>query len=161
MWEAIAAILTNANALLVLVFVVIFFLLFVLLARTGLVQISTNSFRMGADTRERDIIRQQIEWTHAYLRGIEGQIEVDTSIYHGFKTKYLIEIFYIEIITWILYNHINVESDYINIKQTKIRSMLGSMDVPPEFRTEKFGKRLDGWVEEIIQRLIQIRKVYK
>ena len=60
MWEAIAKILTNSNALLVLVFMSMFVAILIILASTGLVRIDTGAFQMGADHRERDIIRQQI-----------------------------------------------------------------------------------------------------
>ena len=161
MWDAIAKVLTNSNALLVLVFLVIFFLLFVLLARTGLVQIHTNSFRMGADTRERDIIRQQIEWSHSFVMSLKAQIVVDESKYNGFKTKYVLECVYDEIINWITFNHINLDSDYISIKQEKMRAVVRSMDLQPEFYTKEFDRRMDKWTEEIIHKLVKIREVYK
>lgn len=161
MWEAIAEILTNTNAFMVLVFLVIFALLFVLLARTGLIQIHTNSFRMGADMRERDIIRQQVEWVHAYLMGIESQIDVDTSKYGGYYTKYILETIYDEVIIWISFNHINLESDYISIKQEKIKSIVRSFDIRPEFHSKEFERKIDRWCEEIIRKLVLIREVYK
>ena len=161
MWDAIAKVLTNSNALLVLVFLVIFFLLFVLLARTGLVQIHTNSFRMGADTRERDIIRQQIEWSHSFVMGLKAHIIADESKYNGYKTRYVLECVYDEVINWITFNHINLDSDYISIKQEKMRAMVHSMELKPEFCTKEFDRKIDKWTEEIIRKLVTIREVYK
>ena len=61
LWGAIAAVMTNSNALMVLIFLIIFFLLIVAFSHAGFLQIHTSALRMGADTRERDIIRQQTE----------------------------------------------------------------------------------------------------
>jgi len=161
MWEAIAKVLTNSNALLALVFLLIFFILFVLLARTGLVQINTNSFRMGADLRERDIIRQQKEWAHTYVMALEHDVEADNTKYNGYFTKYILEIIYDEIIDWITYNHINLQSDYIDIKQAKIKAIVYSCPVDKKYRTKEFEKKIDKWTEIVIRKLVLIREVYK
>lgn len=161
MWDAIARVLTNSNALLALVFLLIFFILFVLLARTGLIQIHTNSFRMGADLRERDIIRQQIEWAHTYVMSLEHEIKADNSKYGGYFTKYILEAVYDEIINWITFNHINLQSDYIGIKQAKIHAIVYSMPVEKQYRTKDFEKKLDRWTEEVIKKLMMIREAYK
>jgi len=116
---------------------------------------------MGADYRERDIIRQQIEWTHSYVMGIESRIYVDKSRHAGYFTKYILERCYDEIINWITFNHINIESDYIGIKQEKIKSIVRSFDVDPKFRSKEFEGQIDKWVEEIIRKLVVIREVYK
>lgn len=161
MWDAIAQILTNSNAFMVLIFIFLFIVMLILLTKSGLVQIRTSVFRMGADYRERDIIRQQIEWTHSYVMGIESRIHVDKSRYAGYFTKYILERCYDEIINWITFNHINIESDYIGIKQEKIKSIIRSFDVDPKFRSKEFEGQIDNWVEEIIRKLVVIREVYK
>ena len=161
MWDAIARILTNSNALLVLIFLMIFFLLFVLLARTGLIQIHTNSFRMGADARERDIIRQQVEWSHTYLMSLQGLVEADNSKYNGYFTKYILETIYDEVVNWITFNHINIDSDYISIKQEKIKALVWSLEVDSKYRTKEFERKMDKWTDELIRRLVKIREVYK
>lgn len=161
MWDAIARILTNSNALLALVFLLIFFILFVLLARTGLIQIHTNSFRMGADLRERDIIRQQIEWSHTYVMGLEHDIKANNNRYGGYFTKYILEAVYDEIVSWITFNHINLHSDYVSIKQAKVKAIVYSMPVDKQYRTKEFEKKIDKWTEEVIKKLVMIREVYK
>ena len=161
MWEAIAKILTNSNALLVLMFLSMFAVILIILASTGLVRIDTGSFKMGADVKERDIIRQQLEWSHSFIMGLESRIEVDKDDYGGFKTKYILELCANEISQWIAFNHINLESDYISIKQEKIRSIIRSSDVDPVFTSKKFEEQIDRWVDEIIRKLVVIREVYK
>lgn len=161
MWDAFAKILTDSNALLILIFLTMFVIIFILLAKSGLVEVKTSVFKMGADNRERDIIRQQIEWSHSFLIGLRSQIQADESIYHGYLTLYVLETMYDEIVTWITFNHINLESDYISVKQEKIRSLLRTMPIGPEFRTKEFERKVDKWVEEVIRKLILIREVYK
>ena len=165
MWDAIAKVLTNANALLVLIFLSIFFLVFVLIAKTGLVQIHTSSFRMGADTRERDIIRQQTEWAHIYCAGLKNVIDDmcrNIEGYDPYITLYILERMYSEVVEWITYNHINLDSDYISIKQDKVKALLSATTVMPEvFTSRKFLTKVDEWTNEIIHKLVIIREVYK
>ena len=161
MWEAIAKILTNSNALLVLVFMSMFVAILIILASTGLVRIDTGAFQMGADHRERDIIRQQVEWAHSYVMGLESRVHADNSKFGGYKTKYILELCSNEITNWIAFNHINLESDYVSIKQEKIKSIIRTFDVDPEFTSKPFERQVDQWVEEIIRKLVKIREVYK
>lgn len=161
MWDAIAKVLTNTNALLVLLFLLVFVVIFIILVKTGMVEIKTNNIRVGKDVKERDILRQQTEWVHAYIRDIESKTDIDRSRYGGYKAKYIIELCYDEITGWIVYNHLNLDSDYIAIKQEKIKSLIHSQDVAPEFCSKEFDKKLDKYVEEIVRKLVTIRQVYK
>lgn len=165
MWDAIAKVLTNSNALMVLIFMIIFFLLIVGCAHAGFLTIHTSSVRVGADTRERDIIRQQTEWAHVYCMGLKNQIDEmckNTEGYNPFVTMYILERMYTEVVEWITYNHINLDSDYIGIKQDKVRALLSSMTVMPEvFNSQKFLKKVDEWTDETIHKLVMIREVYK
>lgn len=161
MWDAFARILTNDNALVVLIFVMLFGFVLIILAMTGLVRIDTGAFKMGADHKERDIIRQQIDWSHSFITGLKSQIYADESKYNGFLTLYVLEVMFDEIVNWITFNHINLESDYISVKQERIRSLLHNMPIGSEFRTKEFERKVDKWVEEIIRKLVLIRKVYK
>ena len=161
MWDAIARVLTNDNALVVLVFVMLFGFVLIILAMTGLVRIDTGAFKMGADHKERDIIRQQIDWSHSFITGLKSQITADESKYNGYLTLYVLEVMFDEIVNWITFNHINLESDYISVKQERIRSLLHNMPISSEFRTKEFERKVDKWVEEIIRKLVLIRKVYR
>lgn len=160
MWDAIARILTNANALLVLVFVTGFAFVLILLAKSGLVQITTGVFSLGADVKERDIIRQQVEWSHSYLMGLESEIKAEP-IYGGYYTKYILERVYDEVIKWITFNHINIKSDYISIKQMRIKSIVYSFNIDEKFHSKDFERKLDRWTDELIRKLVTIREVYK
>lgn len=161
-WDAVARILTNTNALLVLIFLMIFFLLFVLFARTGIIHINVHGFKMGADHKERDIIRQQIDWAHSYILGLKSEIEADETKYNGYLTLFMLEAVYDEVVNWITFNHINLESDYISIKQERIKSMVHSEpSIKSEYKTKEFDRKVDKWVDILIRKLVLIRKVYR
>ena len=161
MWEAIATVLTNSNALLVLIFLSMFVVILIILAMSGLVRIDTGSFKMGADVKERDIIRQQIEWSHSFIMGLESRISAEDLQVNTYKVKYILELCANEIANWIAFNHINLESDYISIKQEKIRAIIRSSEVDKQFTSKEFERQIDKWVEEIIRKLVVIREVYR
>lgn len=165
MWEAIAKILTNQNALMVMVFAVIVFFILVVLAKMGWIRLNTSKFGLGDDYRERDIIRQQTEWTHIYCEGLKNQVDdmcKDVKDYDPFITLYILERMYSEVVTWICYNHIKLDSDYISIKQDRVKMLLSAMTVRPEvFTSKKFFSKVDFWTAEIIHKLVKIRESYK
>lgn len=165
MWDAFAKILTNSNALLVLIFLTLFVVILILLAMSGLVRIDTGAFKMGSDYKERDIIRQQTEWAHIYCCGLKNQVDEmckDIPGYDPYITMYILERMYGEVVEWITYNHINLDSDYISIKQDKVKMLLNALTVKPDvFASKKFYVKMDVWTSEIIHKLVKIREAYK
>ena len=165
MWDAFARILTNDNALLVLIFFTILLFVLIALAMCGVVRIDTGAFKMGSDYKERDIIRQQTEWAHIYCVGLKNQIDElckDIPEYDPYITMYILERMYSEVVTWICYNHINLDSDYISIKQDKVKMLLSAMTVKPDvFISKRFLVKVDTWTAEIIHKLVKIREAYK
>ena len=161
MWETIGNVLTSANATMILWFLLLVAILLVALMKTGLLSVHTQVFQFGEDIKERDIIRQQVEWAHVYISGLYRMIQPTSPEYNGYFTRYILECVYSEVVDWITFNHIKVDSDYISIKQAKIKALVYSFDVRPEFRTQKFEKQLDIWVEELVRKLALIREVYK
>lgn len=165
MWEAIAKILTNQNALMVMIFAVIVFFILVILAKMGWIRLNTSKFALGDDYRERDIIRQQTEWAHIYCEGLRHKVDdlcKDVEGYDPYITMYILERMYSEVVVWITYNHLNLTSEYVSIKQEKVKALLASLTVMPEvFTSRKFYARVDEWTAEIINKLVKIREVYK
>jgi hypothetical protein len=160
MWEALVSVLTSANAAMVLIFVLIMVVICLLLLKRGFIQINTKSFRLGADERERDIIRQQVEWAHTYIMGLQVNFPTSTDC-RGYFLKYLLEKAYSEVVDWITFNHMRTDGSYIPIKQDKIKSMVFSLDISPEYATDEYRKKIDEWVDELIRKLILIREDYK
>ena len=161
MWDAIKAILTSTNASMVMASLLILVVIISTLSRRGILSINTKGLTLGADVQERDIIRQQVEWTHCFIAGLYSVIQPMTdNRYNGYYTKFILEIVYSEIVDWITFNHIKLDSDYISIKQAKVKAIVYSYDIDAKFRTPKFEKQIDEWVEEIINKLAAIRAVY-
>lgn len=164
MWETIGKVLTDPhswfNLMFVAVVIVIVFLILMHLSKRGYIRISTKSVQLGDDVKERDIIRQQVEWAHIFIAGLRIYIP-ETPENHGYFTKYILEVVYSEVVDWITFNHIKVDSDYVAIKQAKIKSLVYSFDISPEYKTQKFEKQIDAWVDELIRKLVLIREVYK
>ena len=162
MWETIGSVLTSANAGVVMAFLLFVVILASVLSRRGILSITTKGLTLGADIRERDIIRQQVEWTHSFVSGLYSTIQPMTdNKYNGYYTRFILELCYSEIVDWITFNHIKLDSDYISIKQTKIKAIVYGFDIDPQFKTPKFEKQIDTWVEEIIKKLNTIRDVYR
>ena len=162
MWEAIGNVLSGSNASLVLIFLFLITIIASVLSRKGILSITTKGLTLGADIRERDIIRQQVDWTHSFVTGLYATIQPMTDgKYNGYYTRFILEMCYSEIVDWITFNHIKLDSDYISVKQTRIKSIVYSLDIDPQFKTPKFEKQIDSWVEEIIKKLSTIREVYR
>lgn len=165
MWDAVARILTTDNALLVLIFFTILVFVLIGLSMAGVVRIDTGAFKMGSDYKERDIIRQQTEWAHIYCCGLKNQVDEmckDVPGYDPYITMYILERMYGEVVEWITYNHINLDSDYISIKQDKVKMLLNALTVKPDvFASKKFFVKVDVWTSEIIHKLVKIREAYK
>lgn len=162
MWEAIQNVLISRNGLVIIVLVTVVILLAVRLGKHGLLKIHTRHVSIGDDERERTIIREQVDWTHTYLQGLVSKIQQVTPdlMYDGYFTKYILEIAFDEMVKWITFNHIIADEAYIKMKQDKICSLVYTYNVRPEFRTPEFQERMKRWVKEIIEHLIDIRKVY-
>lgn len=161
MWETIEHILMSPNATIVLCFVLVIVILGILLSKSGLLNIRTQNFQLGASVRERDIIRSQVDWSHTFIMGLYSQINPKDSKYGGYFTKYILEYLYSEVVNWITFNHIRVDTEYLTTKQSIIRSMIYSMDIDEDFKTPEFQKQVDDWVEEVVKTLVKIRENYK
>lgn len=78
-----------------------------------------------------------------------------------FKTKYILELVYDEIVNWISFNHITRSEMYIMVKQEKIRSLVLAEDVDKAIRSKDFTPLMNEWTKIVINRLIDIREYYK
>lgn len=165
MWQAISSVLTSGNALQTLLTMVLLFLVLALMTKTGLLRIKTSHVQVGlmtSEDRERTIIREQCDWVHTYIKGLESKISSITPdlMYGGYFTKYVLECVYDEIVKWITFNHLMNTESYIHAKQIKIACLVYSFNVRNEFKTPEFNTRMHKWVREIIEELIKIRELY-
>lgn len=165
MEKAVEILSKGSNFIVFLIFVALVIAAVIALAiylvRRGAVGINTGKIYVGSDQREREIIRQQIEYAHLFIMSLAGKIKVSESRYGGYFTKYVLERVYDEVVDWITFNHMSKEGAYISIKQTKVSNIVYSENVGEEFKTPEFKERMDKWTEELVSGLVQIRQVYK
>lgn len=163
MWETISNIITADNALQTLMALIVLVLLFIMMAKSGMLKIRTKNIHIGDTTeKERIILREQTNAMRIYMHGLEYKINkmVDTSKCSGYLTKYIIEIMINEMTDWILFNNISKEYAYIKIKQDKICSLVLAEEVGDMFKTAKLLNQMRVWVKEVILKLIEIRNIY-
>jgi hypothetical protein len=161
MWETIGKVLTSPNAGIVLTFCLFIGIIVWLLTKSGLLNIHTENVSLGAANAEREIIRQQVEWARLHLDAIEMQLKFKDDDYDIWHSKYVIEKIYDEIVTWITFNHLNMSSAYVEVKQDKIINLLKGLVLDEDYRTEDFEQFIRDDVKKSIEKLIQIRNVYK
>lgn len=160
MWETIKEVLNGSNASHILIALVIIVVITVVLVRNNYLVINTKSVKIGADEKERSILRQQTEWTYNYVHGLYGVLMTKYPELNPLKAQLVIECVYDEIVTWIMFNHITRSEMYLMVKQEKIRGVVFAMDVDQIIKEEKFGVMMNQWVKEIINRLVDIREYY-
>ena len=162
MWETIGKVLTSSNAIPVIIFLAFFTIVLVVLSKKGFISINRGGLRIGADEKERTIIRNQSQAAYLYVMSIKGKVlPEDPTKEQRLITELMLEKVYDNVVNWINYNHINSANSYIEIKQSEIKCLVYSQDhLEEEYKTEEFAKRMEGWVEELILNLIQIRKEY-
>jgi hypothetical protein len=159
MWETITTLIDSPMCLNILAHLIIIILIILIGVKLGIISVNTKHLNLGSNQKERDIIRQQIEWSYAFIMGLESKF--NSKQYNPYFTKYILERIYDEVVNWITFNHINIESEYIVVKQEKLASIVYSLIVKEEFKTPEFRKQMDEWTENLIYRLVQIRKLYK
>lgn len=134
--------------------------------KLGVIKVKTKHVQIGKmseSDKERSVLREQIDWVHTYIQGLEGKIRLvgPELKYGGFFTKYILELVYDEIVRWITFNHISTEEGYVSAKTKKLISLVYAQEVQPEFMTPEFKARMERWIKEVIEQLVEIRRLYE
>ena len=158
MWQAIEKILLSDNSATVLFFLVIIILLLAHFSNKGVFKWHTEKLTIGASENERAIIRQQVEWAELEIESL-ATAEMFSHV-DEWRTKYILEKLFDEILQWIIFNHIKDSPEYISIKQEKIWNMTQTLVVREEFRSDEFKDFIYKEVDKIIKRLIFLRRQY-
>ena len=161
----LANILTSDNLLRIVLSIIIITFLGVVLVKFRILKINTKHVMFGEDSNsylERTIVRNQIQNAHDFCMSLESKVSpmVETQLYGGFFTKFILERVYDKVIEWITFNHIENSEAYIMCKQKEIRYLVYSLNPRDEFKTPEFQGRMDKWTSELIQQLVEIRKLY-
>lgn len=160
MWEALGEILISSNAVAILLFMAFIVVFGAILSKKGLIQIHTSAVSVGSADRERDIIRQQVEWIHIHCEGFESTMHKPEG-YNEWLGRYIVEKIYDECINWITFNHISASPAYVDIKAEKIVDLIHKYAHLEEFKTKEFDELIKEDVRNCIEKLLTIRKVYK
>lgn len=160
MWEAISQILTSANAIIVLIFIIVILVMLIVLGKAGLLSLNSKFIKFGmAQEKERRVIREQVEWAHLHCQSMEQNIpKLKDS--NPWRSKYIIERIYDEVVSWITFNHLSADTEYIEIKQDKIVNLIHGLMSNQVYRDEKFVKYLRDNVKVMIEKLRAIRDLY-
>ena len=160
MWESIREILSGTNAWMVIVFCAFAVIVFTFASRKGLVSVKTGKVRIGNDTRELVIVRNQIQWAYLFIMSLKGKLRDDESERENYFAEYVLEKCYDKVVEWITLNHISSSNSFIEIKQSEIRCIIYGLSVQSKYKTPEFETRINNWVREVILNLISIRKEY-
>lgn len=158
--EWLIGLLNSPNAPLALCVILLVFFVCVTLSRRGLLGIHTKYVTIGATSKEDMIKMRQKESAYMFIMALCSKVDADGK-FNGYKTKYILELAYDEVIDWIFQNHIISDEEYVRTKQDKLRSIVYNVpDLQEQFKTREFAERMDKWTAELIDRLIRIRSVY-
>ena len=91
---------------------------------------------------------------------IEGKIVSDETEYNEYFTKFILEKVYDKVIEWITFNHITVNQLYIQDKQDTILNLIYALPISDDFKTPEFKQRVCNWVKELIEQLVNVKKLY-
>ncbi len=164
MWSSLKDILTSANGVPLVVILVLLVVLVIRwgirLGKAGLLNIHTKHVNIGKNVSERELIRRQIECAHDFIMSIEGKIITDNTRYNGYFTKYILERVYDKVIEWIMFNHITINQLYIQDKQDTILNLIYALPINDDFKTPEFKSRVENWVKELIERLVNVKVLY-
>lgn len=160
MWNAIKEVLLSPNVSIILCFVMMIVFIGVILSRSGLMHIHTSAVEIGAADRERNIIRQQIEYVKLHYEGMESIIDKPPD-YNPWRGKFIMRAVFLEFVEWITLNHLTTAEAYVEIKQDRIVDLVHSLTIKEEFRNEAFDEFIKRDVKDVISKLVQIRNIYK
>ena len=164
MWNSLKDILTSANGVPLVVIIVLLVVLVIRMAvklgKAGLLSVHTKHVHIGKSVSERELIRRQIECAHDFIMSIEGKIVTDNTRYNRYFTKYILERVYDKVIEWVMFNHITVNQLYIQDKQDTILNLIYALPINNDFKTPEFKNRVENWVKELIERLVNIKVLY-
>ena len=59
-----------------------------------------------------------------------------------------------------MFNHITVNQLYIQDKQDTILNLIYALPINDYFKTPEFKNRVENWVKELIERLVNIKTLY-
>ena len=158
MWQAIEKILLSDNSTIILFFLIVIMLLLAHFSKKGVFKWHTEKLTIGVSENERAIIRQQVEWAELEIESLAFTERFNNV--NEWRTKFILEKLFDEVLQWIIFNHITDSPEYISIKQEKIWNLTQTFVIKDEFKSEEFKDFIYEEVEKIIKRLVFLRRQY-
>ena len=158
MWQAIEKILLSDNSTIILFFLIVIMLLLAHFSKKGVFKWHTEKLTIGVSENERAIIRQQVEWAELEIESLAFTERFNNV--NEWRTKFILEKLFDEVLQWIIFNHITDSPEYISIKQEKIWNLTQTFVRKDEFKSEEFKDFIYEEVEKIIKRLVFLRRQY-
>jgi hypothetical protein len=163
MWEAIKEVLTSSNAVGVLIILGFFLLVLIIVAvfllKSNIIQIHTQAVSTGYADRERNIIRQQLDYVELHLEDAEANLPKDPDYDKRLGREIVLEVKNVYT-KWIACNHINRSNEYVSLKQKELLAVVNSMTVNERYKGEDFKKYIKDDTKETILELIKIREQF-
>ena len=153
MWESIQAMTANP---LTVGLVVVLVIVGIVGVRKGWFRIHTNAITIGADEKERKILRDQFDYTNAFFDSFLTHPIFKTC--DEYKVKHICDKVKDEVERAILFNHITAEGEYIRIKCDLMYSVILKRSDADFVREDSFKKQMYEEGEKLFKRLIDIRK---
>lgn len=160
MEETIQHVVDSPNLTIILVFACFVIIVFIILSKSGFIDIHTKAVSIGAKDNERQILLQQFEWIKLHLEGLENTMP-KPSDYDDYRGRYVVERVYDEYVLWITQNHINTSEEYIEIKQGRVVDLVHSLTEKDYFHSSEFDDFLRDDTKQCIKKLVKIRECYK
>ena len=162
MWQALQGILTSDNFWKVTISIGALVVLFAVLVKKRLISFKGHGLKVGhSDEEERTIIRTQIQWAEAdvetMLREIMNKFSKDNNI-NEYKARYTIEKVLDELVKIVIFNHITLEPQYIQLKQDLVWSVVSKINPEPVWNALE--PIVKDRVEVAIRNLYEIRQYY-
>lgn len=155
MWESITSILNGSNGVLVIVAVVAIALILIRLSKKGVFTLHTSFLSLGVADKEREIIRHQIEASHAAVLLAMEELNVSDD----WHTRYIFERVYDKVVEWVIFNHVSTSPLYIESKFMAVYNLCTSLGMV-ELREDENKNKLKEWVRNIVGQLVDIREYY-
>ena len=164
MWESISEILTSSNAvgvLLILGFIVVVLIIVaVVLIKGNYFQVHSQIVSIGYAEKERNIIRQQLNYVWLHLKEAEANIPKDPDYDVQLGQRIILTV-YKQYSDWISFNHITRASDYIHVKQMELVALINELTVNERYKGEDFKQYIKDDTKDTIIELLKIREAFK
>ena len=159
-WDVLNNIVTSKAFIPSIIFVIGLVVVAIVGVKQGWFKFKGKGITIGEDENERRIIRQQIEYSEVVCNALINTFPKDLNLDY-YRTKYIIEKIFDELVKTISFNHISNEEAYVSVKQEVIYNVVLSRTEKDYFKTPEFKEFAFKWVKDVIRKLVSIRELNK